>query len=252
MTSQFRHFGFKWYVSGNKPRKPVRICWYALFHYEYSIFVPVQLVRTRFIKERKVESGIMGCAHSMKVASKPSVSTAKKNFVTDKQKRIIKKTWKMMCSNITGHGVKVFLRIFQLHPHVKQLFPCRDVEGEDLLRDSNFKGHASRFMQAVGAAVDNIDDIEAVLTPLLFGLGRNHIKFTGFKNEYFDVFTEAMMYTWHEELQEKFNDETSQAWATIFEFIMGNLKAGHSEALANSQRIEKSNIEETEFIGVNS
>ncbi|XP_069129216.1 neuroglobin-like [Argopecten irradians] len=192
----------------------------------------------------------MGCAHSMKVANKPTVSANVKHFVTDKQKRIIKKTWKIMCDDITGHGVKVFLRIFQLHPHVKQLFPCRDVEGDDLLHDSNFKGHASRFMQAVGAAVDNIDDIEATLKPLLIGLGRNHIKFTGFKNEYFNAFTEAMMYTWHEELRETFTGETSQAWATIFEFIMGNLKEGHAEALADSKGIQKDYNQDSDFAQV--
>ncbi|XP_060062631.1 neuroglobin-like [Ylistrum balloti] len=175
----------------------------------------------------------MGCSHSVRVAIKPGSSDTGTKFVTDKQRTIIKNTWKKMCNNITGHGIKVFLRIFQLHPNVKQLFPCRDKEGDDLLRDQNFKGHASRFMQAVGAAVDNIDHIEEVLTPLLLGLGRQHINFTGFKNEYFDVFTEAMMYTWHEELQDKFTDETSIAWATIFAFIMRKLKEGHAEALDN-------------------
>ncbi|OWF38487.1 neuroglobin-2-like [Mizuhopecten yessoensis] len=181
----------------------------------------------------------MGCATSMAAANRSVVSTTGSNLLTNKQRDIIKKTWKVMCSNITGHGIKVFLRIFQLHPHVKQLFPCRDVEGEDLLRDSNFKGHASRFMQAVGAAVENIDDIEAALTPLLTGLGKRQIQYTGFKNEYFDAFTEAMMYAWHEELKGQFSGETSLAWATVFEFIMHKLKEGHAAALANRDKVQQ-------------
>ena len=43
--------------------------------------------------------------------------------------------------------------------------------------DVSFKGHASRFMNAVGAVVDNLQNLEETLTPLLVGLGENHVHF---------------------------------------------------------------------------
>ncbi|XP_064596366.1 neuroglobin-like [Liolophura sinensis] len=151
--------------------------------------------------------------------------------ISDEQKHVVKKTWKLLSNDMAGHGSEVFLRIFQLYPHVKQLFPCRDAEGEELLHHPTFKGHASRFMQAVGAAVDNIDDLDEALRPLLIGLGRQHIHFKGFRPDYFNAFTESMMYVWQQELKEKFTDFAKEAWKTVFDFIMGTLKEGFFLAL---------------------
>lgn len=175
----------------------------------------------------------MGCASALMLSPLKEMGDQGLNTdkMTQQQKRVIKKTWKYLSDDMTGYGIQVFSRIFQLNPHVKKLFPCRDVEGDALLRDPNFKGHASRFMQAVGAAVDNIDDWDASLSPLLIGLGKQHITFTGFKPEYFDAFTEAMMYVWEQTLGTKFNDITRDSWRTVFEFIMSTLKEGYEIAI---------------------
>jgi len=115
----------------------------------------------------------MGCTPSSTVSNgnksaQPEVTTYR---LGEHEIRLINKTWKLLSTDMTGYGTKVFLRIFQKNPKLKQLFPCRDVEGEELLKNKHFKGHASLFMQAIGAAVDNIDCLEENLAPLLLGLG---------------------------------------------------------------------------------
>nr|XP_034307779.1 non-symbiotic hemoglobin 0-like [Crassostrea gigas] len=129
------------------------------------------------------------------------------------------------------NGIRVFERIFELNPDLKQLFPFRNKEGESLRNDHDFTGHASRFMQAVGAAIDNINNLYMYFGPLLIGLGKQHVEFGGFKPEYWDVFTEAMLYVWEKELGDLFDDNCRNAWTKVFEFIMEQLKVGYSQAI---------------------
>ncbi|XP_071115047.1 hemoglobin subunit mu-like [Haliotis cracherodii] len=168
----------------------------------------------------------MGCG-----TSKTKTTAAPENsYISGKQRMLVQKTWPYLAGDIAGIGSKVFIRIFQLYPNVKQLFPCRHKEGKELLQDQNFKGHASRFMQAVGAVVDNIDDLDRSLSPLLIGLGRQHIHYNGFIPENFDAFTESMTLTWSEELKGRFTEEVKDAWEAVFDFIMMKLKVGFAQA----------------------
>ncbi|KAK3096804.1 hypothetical protein FSP39_003494 [Pinctada imbricata] len=190
----------------------------------------------------------MGCGQSITAAypiKKQSFSKIKKRhrrfsdnetsitFVeasSERDKQLVRRTWRLMAVDLAGNGSKVFLRIFELRPELKQLFPFRDVIGDELMKNPTFKGHASRFMQAVGAAVDNIDDWEAAFSPLLLGLGRQHINFGGFKPEYFNAFADSMMFIWEQVLGDRFTTEARCAWQGVFEFIMLKLKEGYAEA----------------------
>ncbi|XP_052809362.1 cytoglobin-2-like [Mya arenaria] len=161
----------------------------------------------------------------------PEVQRNSVHGFTDHEKALIKKTWRVVSNNMPGVGAKIFLKIFSLRPQVKQIFPCRDVTGEDLLRDTHFRGHASRFMQAVGAAVDNINDLDQAMAPLLFGLGTQHIHYSGFKPEYFDIFIVAILEVFAEELGSKYTEGVATAWRRVVEFIISKLKEGYVHAL---------------------
>ena len=157
---------------------------------------------------------------------------------TDRQMFIVRKTWKLLATDLTRRGSKVFVKIFELNPHVKGLFPFKNLDdANELLLDANFKGHASRFMNAVGAVVDNMDNLEESLAPLLIGLGENHVKFEGFKPEYFNSFSQAMNIVWKEDLGKRYTTEAEEAWKVVFAFIMDNLKVG----FINAQAIQKYN-----------
>ncbi|XP_041350997.1 globin-1-like [Gigantopelta aegis] len=154
------------------------------------------------------------------------------------QKHLVKKTWRYLSQNILGRGTKTFLRIFEVSPHVKALFPnLVDKEGEHLSNDTSFQGHATRFMQIVGAVVDNIDNLDDAVCPILIGLGRQHIHFSDFKPSYFDAFKDGMAYTWKDDLGEKYNGNTEEAWDIVFDFIMDKLKEGYNLAVAEQKLI---------------
>ena len=178
---------------------------------------------------------MMGCSASNTKDSAITIRVQPVNTnsgFTDRQKLIVRKTWKILATDLTGRGTKVFMKIFELNPYVKSIFPFKNIDGEELLLDTSFKGHASRFMNAVGAVVDNLNNLEESLAPLLIGLGETHVNFEGFKPDYFNIFSEAMNLVWKEDLGKRYTMETEEAWTEVFEFIMENLKVGFIKAQA--------------------
>ena len=175
----------------------------------------------------------MGCGVS--AALLPGVGSAlppdsKKAGLTEKEKILVRRNWKRLSCDLTERGAKVFLRIFSDNPNVKLLFPFKDLDGEELTKDVNFRGHASRFMQAVGAVVDNIDDFEQSLAPLLNALGQKHVHFKGFTPAHFNAFQDAMLAVWTEDLGGKLSPDGREAWVKVLGFIMRELKRGYSQA----------------------
>lgn len=120
--------------------------------------------------------------------------------LTEQQKSIIIKNWRVVSGDLIGRGSRIFQLIFARNPRLRVLFSCGHLHGEELVNDARFKGHALRFMQAVGAVVDNLDNYNEVLSPLLNDLGRKHVSFKGFKPIYFNDFQESIMqvctHTW--------------------------------------------------------
>lgn len=151
--------------------------------------------------------------------------------LTDQHKKVIVKNWKILSTDLTGRGSRIFMLIFARNPLVKSLFTCGHLEGDALLADPNFKGHASRFMQAVGAVVDNLDNYREALAPLLNDLGRRHVYFKGFKPIYFNDFQESIMQVFAEDLGSKFNSFAREAWRLVFLFILTELKRGFTQCL---------------------
>ena len=151
-------------------------------------------------------------------------------YISFENKKLVKKTWKILSRDIPGVGAKIFLRIFEANPNIKEIFHCQGLEGEALLKSHQFKGHASRFMQAIGAAVDNIDDLINGMGPMLEVLGRQHMSFNGFKPEFWDTFTEAILCVWKETLRHRFSTDVATAWKLVFAFIILKLKQGYKQA----------------------
>ena len=180
----------------------------------------------------------MGCASSISSKNINSPETMERwgnlirniGYISVENKTRVKKTWKLLSRDISGIGAKIFVKIFEADPDIKKIFHCDGLEGDALLTNSQFKGHASRFMQAIGAAVDNIDDLQGGMGPMLEGLGKQHLSFQGFKPEFWDTFTDAILDAFRETLHHRFTSEVAAAWKLVFVFIILKLKQGYQEA----------------------
>lgn len=149
--------------------------------------------------------------------------------VTAEERLIVTKTWKIMARDLQGNGMQVFLRIFEIAPEIKRLFSIEHVRHSDVVRNVIIKGHASRFMQAIGAAVDRINDNESGndLDKLLHCLGQQHVNYVGFTPDYFEVFYEGLMWQWARYMDKTFTQEVADAWSHVFAYVMWRLKEGY-------------------------
>ena len=182
----------------------------------------------------------MGCSSSIISVSKTTFETNHVKSLTNcddlekignSVKNKVKATWEILSCDILGNGVKVLLTLFALDPELKHVFSLRDVDTTELLRNCLFKQHASRIMLAVGAVVDNMDDMESFVEPLLFSLGKQHYSIDGFKLDYLETFSQAILHVWKEELCENFNIDVCKAWCIILSYIVSKFQVGYNQAV---------------------
>ena len=83
--------------------------------------------------------------------------------LTEKEKKLVRATWAKLADKSNEVSVGIFLRIFDLIPHAKELFPFKNAVGDALMEHPYLKGHAMRFFNAVGMTVVNLDALEVGL-----------------------------------------------------------------------------------------
>ena len=181
----------------------------------------------------------MGCGSSISVVDgqRSSVvdSLAKDTFSLH-QRCLVLRTWRYLANDMTENGKRVFAKVFELKPEVKSLFQYRNDSMNELVQNASFQAHALRYMQAVGAVMENIEDPDVKLTDLLVNLGRQHIHVGGFRIEYFDAFLEGMMFVWQQQLGHKFSGDTAVAWKIVFNFIRCKMAEGYQMELLKSHK----------------
>ncbi|ELT92307.1 hypothetical protein CAPTEDRAFT_198978 [Capitella teleta] len=172
----------------------------------------------------------VSCAGGQPPDQKPS-NIPQHEFLTQNQKLGAKSTWEFLChtSTPTERGMRVFLRIFEIAPVTKTLFPFKDMPNEDLHRNSLFKGHATRFMKSVEFTMQNLDALDVIVNPTLVSIGNKHVHIKGFHPDYLDTFQTALIDIWDEDLGKKFSKETKEAWIKIFALITRKVFEGFQE-----------------------
>ena len=104
------------------------------------------------------------------------------------------------------------------------------LDGNELLKDQNFKRQASRCMQVLGAVVDNIDELQTTMGPVLLELGKLHYTFDGFLQKYWNVFPDAVLFVWNKQIKD-FNPDAVKAWSAVLDMVISMLKEGYHQAI---------------------
>lgn len=94
-----------------------------------------------------------------------------------------------------------FDRLFELDPSLELLFP-EDVTAQ-----------RPRFMNAVGATVAGLDDMDA-LRPRLLDIGRQNLS-QGIQPGHYDTLGKALLWTFEQSLAEEFTPPMREAWAAL-------------------------------------
>ena len=168
-------------------------------------------------------------------------------YFTQRQKQLIRQTWKRVSDRQVETGIEIFLKLFQLKPEAKRLFPFRDLEGEALLSNSLFRGHSIRFMFAIGSTVAHLDALDISCAPTFILLGRKHLWIGDFLSSgYLEAFIESVAYVFDDLLGENEHGDVYDAWQAVFKFVVGKMIEGYKLALEEAQRRRINSNSETE------
>ncbi|PVD28406.1 hypothetical protein C0Q70_10993 [Pomacea canaliculata] len=151
--------------------------------------------------------------------------------LTVQQKDMVQRSWAtVMRRDLTAVGMLLFKNLFQQEPRIMTLFSLEASDDEDLEQNLRLRLHAARFMQAVGAVIDNLQTPNDKLSALLSDIGERHSHLHSFHHEYFRAFREAFLTTLEHSLgKDRFKGELRAAWDSVIGFMTREMNHGHKE-----------------------
>jgi hypothetical protein len=155
-------------------------------------------------------------------------------LLTPEQVLLVRLSWEELKTNtgLINLGKKVFLKIFNLKPEIKGMFPFKDAWGDELIRHPKFVLHSERFMLIIDCCVQNLESIKTEYSEMLTNLGRAHVGYKGFNSENFDVFMKAIWFVWYHQLKDKMDPDVEDAWKKLLQFIITQQRAGYEAELS--------------------
>lgn len=130
--------------------------------------------------------------------------------MTNTQKQLVQGTFGQVAP-IADTAAKLFYdRLFDLDPSLRPLFK------------SDMDEQGRKLMQMIGAAVNGLDDMEALL-PTVQDLGRRHANY-GVLDSHYETVGEALLWTLGQGLGEKFTPEVEEAWAETYSVLATVMK----------------------------
>ncbi|KAL2512205.1 Non-symbiotic hemoglobin 1 [Abeliophyllum distichum] len=148
-----------------------------------------------------------------------------RNF-TEEQEALVVKSWNVMKKNAGELGLKFFLRIFEIAPSAKNIFPFLKDSEVPLEQNPKLKPHAMTvFVMTCEAAVQLRKAGKVVVKDSnLKDLGSTHFKY-GVADEHFEVTKYALLETIKEAIPEMWSQEMKMAWGEAYDQLAAAIKA---------------------------
>ncbi|XP_060071855.1 globin-5-like [Ylistrum balloti] len=147
----------------------------------------------------------------------------------------LKKSWKGIKRCMESTGVEMFIRMFRSNTDIKRLFAkFGHLKTEEEMRmDDILEKHATTVMATVDEAMNNIDNVDFVLT-LLKHRGNYHKKIPGFTSELFWAieipFLEAVKIT----LGDRYSENMDTIYKITIKFVLQTMVDGYDTSNAVS------------------
>ncbi|CAI9781916.1 unnamed protein product [Fraxinus pennsylvanica] len=148
-----------------------------------------------------------------------------RNF-TEGQEALVVKSWNVMKKNAGELGLKFFLRIFEIAPSAKNIFPFLKDSEVPLEQNPKLKPHAvTVFVMTCEAAVQLRKAGKVIVKDSnLKDLGATHFKY-GVADEHFEVTKYALLETIKEAIPEMWSPEMKTAWGEAYDQLAAAIKA---------------------------
>lgn len=136
--------------------------------------------------------------------------------MTPEQIDLVKTSWSQV-TPIADKAAELFYgKLFELDPALKPLFKGDMTE------------QGRKLMKMIGAAVNSLDNLEAVI-PAVEKLGERHVDY-GVKDEDYDTVGTALLWTLETGLGEGFTPEVKEAWTLTYTALAGVMKTAAAKA----------------------
>ena len=131
----------------------------------------------------------------------------------------------------------------KLTPETKRYFPVEHL-GETLLTNIRFKSHATRLIQKLQTVIDNIDNLDTNIVPLLLEICQIHRGLEGFQKAYWESCREAVLLTWKDQLQEKFTAQKYKSWSALVVVMISTMNMGYDMETTDTMQGHKQEQEQ--------
>ncbi|KAL4237617.1 hypothetical protein ACF0H5_002331 [Mactra antiquata] len=143
---------------------------------------------------------------------------------TDRQKELVTESWKEISKDLDQVGIQMFMRLFESHPDVQDVFaPFKGMSAEDLSQSNQLRSHAMRVLGTVDKCLANIHEPGKVITTL-HDLGARHVMYTA-KVDYMDLIGPQFIWAIQPVMGDQWTSEMEQAWSDLFKLIAHVMKA---------------------------
>ncbi|KAL7633445.1 UNVERIFIED_CONTAM: hypothetical protein RMT77_016316 [Armadillidium vulgare] len=154
-------------------------------------------------------------------------------MLSQRQKDVIRETWKQLQQNVSKVGVVMFVGLFETHPDVQEVFlPFRGLASEEMKRSKQLRSHSLRVLNLIEKAVGRLDKPD-VLIPLVQECGRNHVSY-GAKVEHVDLIGPQLILAMKPTLNDQWTEEVEEAWTLFMAHIAFVMKTAMKEKMLTS------------------
>ncbi|KAK3604701.1 hypothetical protein CHS0354_008263 [Potamilus streckersoni] len=167
----------------------------------------------------------MGCTGSKSVVISPGKQLYL--YLSDEETKLVQESWEVLNDDLEEVGFLVFQRLLCMHEEVKKLFHIfltQESSGEYVIDEGKLRTHARIVMEALGAAVECLDDSDQ-LTFILISAGQRHANY--------DVQSNMVQYMWPavegalaDKLGDGLTNELKRVWGHVFDYIASKFAEG--------------------------
>jgi hemoglobin-like flavoprotein len=137
--------------------------------------------------------------------------------MTDRQKAVVEDTFMAVAPIAETAAMLFYKRLFETAPGLKPLFR------------SSMEEQGRKLMQTLSLAVSSLNRIETLEAPLL-RLGARHAGY-GVKDKDYGTVADALLWTLHHALGERFDQFARDAWIALFQHVAGVMQKGAAECI---------------------
>ncbi|CAB4054386.1 unnamed protein product [Lepeophtheirus salmonis] len=161
------------------------------------------------------------------MSSQPKSSVDTTNYLSKKQKDLLKRAWVALHNNLSSVGMTTFIKIRRK----KKTQPNYSLDSRlDPWHSEKLREHAHRIMKTVSDVISLLNKDEEKIEEMLVALGGKHHGF-GVHIEILELMGPHFISAIYPTLKETWTEELQEAWQCLFNYIIALLHIGFDQAL---------------------